>query len=92
MSAEPRDIAELRTAVEALTARVDDLEAEVRTLRARLPGPEVSPEVVVAISAAVAAYLGLRARVKQIHYRSGAAWAQQGRAAVQGHQIVHGVR
>ena len=42
--------------------------------------------------AAVAAFLGHRAKVKQVHYRTGQAWAQQGRVAIQGHQIIHGAR
>ena len=43
----------------------------------------------IAISAAVAAYLGHRAKVKQMHYRTGAAYAQQGRAVVQGRHDTH---
>jgi methylmalonyl-CoA carboxyltransferase large subunit len=39
---------------------------------------------VIAISAAVAGYLGHRAKIKQMHYRTGAAYAQQGRVVVQG--------
>ena len=46
----------------------------------------------IAISAAVAAYLGHRAKVKQVHYRTGATWAQQGRAVVQGRHDTHPTR
>lgn len=84
--------AELLAAVRTLTARVASLETEVAELRAAVPRTELPADVVMAISAAVAAYLGQRAKVRQIHYRTGAAWAQQGRVAVQGHQIAHGVR
>ena len=47
----------------------------------------------IAISAAVAAFLGHRAKIKQMHYRTGAAYAQQGRAAVvQARHVTHRVR
>jgi len=91
VSGEPTT-AELLDTVRTLAARVESLEAELAAVRAAMPTPEVSEEVVIAISAAVAAFLGKRARLKQVRYRSSAAWTQQGRAAVQGHQIIHGVR
>lgn len=85
-------VAELLATVQALASRVESLETELGALRAHQPHDQVPEEVVLAISAAVAAFLGHRARLKQVRYRSGAAWTQQGRAAVQGHQIMHGVR
>lgn len=91
MSAEPTP-AELLAAVHTLSQRVEQLEAELETLRHRESLPGVPDDVVVAISAAVAAFLGHRAKVKQVHYRSGQAWAQQGKAVVQGHHNVHGSR
>ncbi|HEU4512062.1 MAG TPA: hypothetical protein VFR87_03055 [Nocardioidaceae bacterium] len=91
MSAEPTT-AELLAAVRTLSERVEHLEAELEALRHRQSRPGVPDDVVVAISAAVAAFLGQRARVKQVHYRSGQAWAQQGKAVVQGHHNVHGSR
>lgn len=83
--------AELLATVRALVEKVDRLEAELAQVRAADP-PEPSEEVVIAISAAVAAFLGHRARLKQIRYRAGQAWTQQGRAAVQRHNVLHGVR
>ncbi|TIC81696.1 hypothetical protein [Nocardioides sp. GY 10127] len=85
-------LASLLAQVHALGARVERLEAELAETRTLIPPPEVPPEVVLAISAAVAEFLGHRAKVKQVHYRTGAAWAQQGRAMVHGHRIMHGVR
>jgi methylmalonyl-CoA carboxyltransferase large subunit len=43
----------------------------------------IDPDVILAISAAVAAYLGERAHVKQIRLISSQAWGQQGRVSVQ---------
>lgn len=82
---------ELLAAVRTLSERVEQLESELESLR-RHSEPGVPDDVVVAISAAVAAFLGHRAKVKQVHYRSGQAWAQQGKAVVQGQHNVHGSR
>ena len=85
-------IADLLASVNALAARVESLEAELAAVRAELPPREVPEEVVIAISAAVAAFLGHRARLKQVHYRTSQTWAQQGRVAVQRRNVLHGVR
>ena len=87
-SSEPT-VAELLDLVRSLSQRVEQLEALVAR---HAPPPEVPEDVVVAISAAVAAFLGHRAKVKQVHYRTGAAYAQQGRAVVQGRHNVYGSR
>jgi methylmalonyl-CoA carboxyltransferase large subunit len=80
--------AELLARIEELTRRVEWLEAGMAD------GPHVpttvSPDVVLAISAAVAAFLGKRAKVRQIHLAGTTTWAQQGRAAVMAsHGISH---
>lgn len=79
-----------------LLARIEELSRRVEWLEASLAdGPHaptaVPPDVVMAISAAVAAYLGKRAKVRQIHLSGTTTWAQQGRAAVMGsHGVAHG--
>ena len=45
-------------------------------------GEEVSEEILSVISAAVAAFLGLRVRVRQVRLRRSEAWAQQGRVSI----------
>lgn len=76
-----------------LTALVRELSDQVASLRARLDAiehtDEVPQDVVLAISAAVAAYLGKRATVKQVHLRRGSGWASQARSAVQNSHAVH---
>ena len=47
------------------------------------PEPALTEDVVIAITAAVAAVLGERAHVRQIRLISSSAWAQQGRVFVQ---------
>lgn len=71
-------VAELKALVAELSARVQTLEEQAAQRH-----PEVSEEVLLAISAACAAYLGKRATVKQVHLRRGGGWASQGRAAAQ---------
>jgi methylmalonyl-CoA carboxyltransferase large subunit len=85
-------VAELLATMQVLAERVEQLESELAAVRTKVPPEEVPAEVVVAISAAVAAFLGHRARLTQVHYRTGAAWTQQGRAAVQRRDVIHGVR
>jgi methylmalonyl-CoA carboxyltransferase large subunit len=81
-------IAELKALVAELAARVHTLEEEAAQRH-----PEVSEDVLLAIAAACAAYLGKRATVKQVHLRRGGAWATQGLATVQqSHADLHGVR
>ncbi len=47
-------------------------------------GPEpIGEEELLAISAALAAYFGVRVHVRQIRLISSAAWAQQGRVSIQ---------
>jgi methylmalonyl-CoA carboxyltransferase large subunit len=85
-------VAELLETVRALSDRVAHLEAELDEERGRHESAGVPEDVAIAISAAVAAFLGQRAKVKQVHYRTGEAWAQQGRAVVQGRHNIYGSR
>jgi methylmalonyl-CoA carboxyltransferase 12S subunit len=47
------------------------------------PPETISEEVLLAISAAIAAFLGKRAHIRQIRLVGSGAWAQQGRAFIQ---------
>jgi methylmalonyl-CoA carboxyltransferase 12S subunit len=51
--------------------------------------PEITEEELIAISAALAAYLGVRIRIKQIRLLSSHAWAQQGRVSIQASHYLH---
>jgi len=80
-------VAELKALVAELAARVQTLEEQASQRH-----PEVSEDVLLAISAACAAYLGKRATIKQVHLRRGSTWASQGRAAAQqSHADLHSV-
>ena len=81
-------VAELKALVAELAARVQTLEEVVAKQH-----PEVSEDMLLAISAACAAFLGKRATIKQVHLRRGSTWASQGRAAAQqSHADLHSVR
>jgi methylmalonyl-CoA carboxyltransferase large subunit len=85
----------LRTEVAALADRVANLEAagvargaERRAAtappEAQRPSPaDVTPDIIAVITAALAAYLGVKPHIRQITMVSGAAWAQQGRMTIQ---------
>jgi len=70
-------IAEMRAEIASLTQRVNALELGAAKLAAT-PAP-VSEEDMIAISAAVAAFLGVRARIRQVRLVHSSAWAQVGR-------------
>jgi methylmalonyl-CoA carboxyltransferase large subunit len=92
-------IGELRAELAQLTARVTQLEktvsvvahdapvAPVSASKEQLPAPaeqETLPEeIVLVISAAIAAFLGKRAHIRQIRLVGSVPWAQQGRVTIQ---------
>lgn len=83
-------LAELLDAVKELTHRVETLENRLEQFH---PTGKVPDDVLLAISAACAAYLGHRAKVKQVRLRRHTTWAKQGRSDVQySHAISHAPR
>jgi methylmalonyl-CoA carboxyltransferase 12S subunit len=81
--------AELLELVKSLSERVDSLEAEIKSIR-MLTNDEVSEDVMVAIAAAVAAYLGHRARQRQATFaRNTAAWQAATRRSQLNHAPIH---
>jgi methylmalonyl-CoA carboxyltransferase 12S subunit len=88
MSETEDTVVQLKAMVADLVARVEALEEQAAQRHT-----EVSEEVLLAISAACAAYLGKRATIKQVHLHRGSTWASQGRALVQqSHTNLHGIR
>jgi methylmalonyl-CoA carboxyltransferase large subunit len=96
VSAEVRKDGAAQPSAEELLARIEELTRRVEWLEASQPvGGQVPttipPDVVLAISAAVAAYLGHRAKVRQIRLSGSATWSQQGRTSImKSHAIAHG--
>jgi methylmalonyl-CoA carboxyltransferase large subunit len=98
MSTQPTDLAHVLDAVEALRQQVARLGERVAALEA-CAGTGVAPaatsappaqaaeglseELILVISAAIAAYLGKKPHIRQIRLLRSDAWAQQGRATIQ---------
>jgi methylmalonyl-CoA carboxyltransferase large subunit len=90
-------IEDLREQVASLSARVAYLERPVpaAAVAAAAPPPPVAKpegiteEEVLAISAALAAYLGVRVHIRQIRLISSNAWASEGRASIQASHRLH---
>jgi methylmalonyl-CoA carboxyltransferase large subunit len=81
-------VAELRDQVSALSARLARIEQPAPP--AHKPEPEsISEEELAAISAAVAAYLGVRAHIRQVRLIGSKAWAQEGRVSIQASHRLH---
>jgi len=86
-------VADLETQIAELTKRLAELELRTAPPRpapappaaaAPAPAPEtITEQELLAISAAVAAYMGVRAHIRQIRLLSTNAWAQQGRVSIQ---------
>ena len=80
------DLKELQGLVRDLSSRVEYLE---RQLELHHDPDEVSEDVMLAISAAVAAFLGKRATIKQVHFGGrGSGWAAQGRSQIQQSHVI----
>jgi methylmalonyl-CoA carboxyltransferase large subunit len=50
----------------------------------------LSEEQLLAIAAAIGAYLGVRVHIRQIRLVSSSAWSQQGRVSIQASHSLHG--
>ncbi len=86
MPPEPNELTRILEAVESLkreVAALSDRLAAVEAAQTETQDPTISEELILSISAAIAAYLGKRARIRQIRLLGSAAWAQQGRVTVQ---------
>ncbi len=53
------------------------------------PAEEITEDELTAIAAAVAAYLGVRAHIRQVRLVSSRAWAQEGRVSIQASHQLH---
>ncbi len=79
--------ADLQALVESLLKRIDGLEIKVKQLE--LYHQDVSEETMVAIAAAVAAYLGHRAKRRQAHFTTSSGWTTSTRRLQHVHQPLH---
>lgn len=73
---------ELQELVAQLVKRLDSVEQELAELKKRSDA-EIPEDVLLAISAAVSAYLGNKGKVKAVQLSRHSTWAAQGRQMVQ---------
>jgi methylmalonyl-CoA carboxyltransferase large subunit len=78
-------IAQLRDELTTLKSRVSALERQAAKVATASP----SEEEMLAISAAVAAFLGVRARIRQVRLVHSSAWAQVGRMGTHASHHTH---
>ena len=77
---------ELRAQIAEMAKRLEMLEngASVEVVEAPEPvSARMTEDEMLAVAAAIAAYLGVRAHIRQIRLVSTSAWAQQGRVSIQ---------
>ena len=88
---------QLQAQIAALTQRLADVEKQ--TAKSAAPPaaasappvePAITEEELIAISAAIGAYLGVRAHIRQIRLLSSSAWAQEGRVSIQASHRLQG--
>jgi methylmalonyl-CoA carboxyltransferase large subunit len=102
MKTEAADMARVADALEALRHEIARLNERVTALeKAAAPGGNaslepaptadgLSEELILVIGAAVAAFLGKKAHVRQIRLLGSAGWAQQGRLTIQASHALKG--
>jgi methylmalonyl-CoA carboxyltransferase 12S subunit len=78
---------ELLELVRSLTERIDGLETKIKSLE--VMAKDVPEETMVAIAAAVAAYLGERAKRRQPHFTNGRSWMAATRRSQHSHQPLY---
>ncbi len=85
----------LREEVRSLGERVAGLETQLAAVPGA-PAPAADPaaagpteEELIAIAAAIAAFLGCRAKIRQVRLVRSATWAQVGRVHIQASHRVH---
>src|SRR5947208_313616 len=85
-------VAEMAKHIEVLEQRNAALvqSAPAPAMQPQSPRAEISEEELIAISAAIGAYLGVRAHIRQIRLVGTAAWAQEGRVSIQASHRLQG--
>lgn len=79
------------TAVDS--AKIQELESRIAALEAQVSqlsklAPTIDEETLTIIAAAVAGYLGVKAKVRAVHYSTTPRFGQAGRAAVHRHDVL----
>jgi methylmalonyl-CoA carboxyltransferase large subunit len=101
MAQNGKDISELLGVVGTLRDELAKLDGRIAKLEAMLPGvsettgkppaaaPQLDEELLVAIGAAIAAFLGVKPHIRQIRLIRDATWVQAGRATIQASHAIN---
>ena len=87
---------ELQAQMAEIARRISELEkgkplATPTAMPKSVPAPPaITEDELVAISASIGAFLGVRAHIRQIRLLSTTAWAQQGRVSIQASHTLQG--
>lgn len=91
-----RTLASLQAELAGISRRLAALEArseEAKPVADRpRPAEELDEETIATIGAAIAAYLGKKAHIRQIQLLGSATWAQQGRVTIQASHALSSTR
>lgn len=80
--------AQLLVEVRKLTQRIESLETDIKSIKL-LNAQNVPEETIVAIAAAVAAYLGHRGKRRQAHFSRSSTWQASARRNQHVHSPLH---
>jgi methylmalonyl-CoA carboxyltransferase large subunit len=97
MESHARTESEASESVDDLRQEVIRLQQRIAALERQAPTPDASAgkdpmmgdKLVAVISAALAAYLGVKPHIRQIRLVGGVSWAQQGRVTIQASHILN---
>jgi methylmalonyl-CoA carboxyltransferase large subunit len=86
---------QLQAQMAEISRRIQMLEKPAQPVPAAVAAPApvaaaITEEELLAISAAIGAYLGVRAHIRQIRLVGTTAWAQQGRVSIQASHTLQG--
>ena len=84
------DFLEQRNGVSGRTAAAPEQPTAAAPAHVEPVPAAITEEELLAISAALGAYLGVRAHIRQIRLVSTSAWAQQGRVSIQASHMLQG--
>lgn len=76
--------------LQELQAQMAEIAARIALLEKQGVAGEITEEELIAVSAAIAAFLGVKPHIRQIRLVGTSAWAQQGRVSIQASHRLQG--
>lgn len=80
---------ELMQLMRSLQSELRSLRERVESLEAKRPARVIDEQIVCILSSTIAAYLGVKPRIRQIRLVSSESWAHQGRATIQASHVLN---